>query len=223
MAAKEKADLTPDELRSDHPIGTGLGAAGGAIAGATLGSAGGPVGTVVGGVIGAVAGGLAGRGVAEVANPHPTDDQHEHNLGKGLGAGGGAMAGAVVGSAGGPVGAAAGAAIGAVAGGAAGKGMAHAVNHDREDAYWRGAHIHEPYYNPELSYDDYAPAYRMGWESRARYDGGTFEQYEPAFRNDWDVVKGDSRLEWADAKHAARAGWDRIERALPGDADGDGR
>ncbi|MEO8656500.1 MAG: hypothetical protein ABI409_20425, partial [Ramlibacter sp.] len=83
MAAKEKTDHTDDLIKDDHPIGTGLGAAGGAIAGATLGSAGGPVGTVVGGVIGAVAGGLAGRGVAEVANPEPADEQHDHNLGKG--------------------------------------------------------------------------------------------------------------------------------------------
>ena len=97
------------------------------------------------------------------------------------------------------------------------------VNHDHEDAYWREAHVREPYYNPQRSYDDYAPAYRMGWESRAKYDGGTFDQYEPAFRNDWDNVKGESRLGWEEARHAARAGWHRIERALPGDADGDGR
>jgi hypothetical protein len=123
----------------------------------------------------------------------------------------------------GPVGAAVGAAVGAVAGGAAGKGVAHAVNHDEEDAYWRGKHSSEPYYQPGFTYEDYQPAYRMGWSSRARYDGGSFEQYEPAFRNDWDMVKGSSRLTWDEARHAASAGWHRVERALPGDADGDGR
>ena len=101
--------------------------------------------------------------------------------------------------------------------------MAHTVNHDLEDAYWREAHAKEPYYNPDHSYGDYAPAYRMGWVSRARYDGGTFEQYEPAFRNDWDTIRGDSRLDWEEARHAVKAGWHRIERTLPGDADGDGR
>jgi hypothetical protein len=69
------------------------------------------------------------------------------------------------------------------------------VNHDREDAYWREAHRNEPY----------------------------FDQYEPVFRNDWESTKGQSRLGWDEASHAARAGWHRIERALPGDADGDGR
>ena len=130
----------------------------------------------------------------------------------------------VGGSVGGPVGAGVGAVVGAVAGGAAGKGVAHAVNHDEEDAYWRENHVREPYFNPERSYDDYGPAYRMGWESRARYDEGTFDTYEPSFRNDWDEsYRGQSQLTWAEARHAARAGWERFERKLPGDADGDGR
>jgi hypothetical protein len=153
-----------------------------------------------------------------------------HPVGTGVGAAGGAIAGAALGSAGGPAGALVGGVIGAVAGGLAGRGVAEMtnpepsdVNHDREDAYWREAHRSEPYYNPERSYDDYAPAYRMGWESRAKYDGGTFDQYELAFRNDWDTMRGDSRLDWEEAKHAVRAGWHRVERALPGDADGDGR
>lgn len=148
-------------------------------------------------------------------NPHP--------VGTGVGAAGGAVAGAALGSAAGPVGTVVGGVIGAVAGGLAGREVAQAIDPAREDAYWRDAHMNEPYYNPVHSYDDYQPAYRMGWESRAKYDGGTFDQYEPAFRNDWETVKGKSRLGWEEAKHAARAGWHRVEQALPGDADGDGR
>jgi hypothetical protein len=92
---------------------------------------------------------------------------------------------------------------------------ADAVNHADEDAYWRESHRKEPYYKPEHTYDDYAPAYRMGWESRAKYDDGTFDRYEPAFRNDWQSVRGNSRLDWQDAKHAVRAAWMRMEQALP--------
>jgi len=159
----------------------------------------------------------------------------EHPIGTGIGAAGGAVAGAAIGLAGGPAGALVGGVIGAVAGGLAGRGLAevanpepmdgvaHAVNHDQEDAYWREAHTREPYYNPERSYEDYAPAYRLGWESRAKYDNGTYDRYEPAFGNDWDRVKGTSRLTWEEAKHATRAAWHRMERALPGDADGDHR
>jgi hypothetical protein len=96
-----------------------------------------------------------------------------------------------------------------------GQAVERVLNHDYEHAYWREAHMAEPYYNPAYSYEDYAPAYRMGWEGRAKYDGGTFDQYEPAFRNDWDDVKGESRLSWDEAKHAVRAGWHRIDDALP--------
>jgi outer membrane lipoprotein SlyB len=229
MAAKEKIDdldvAKDNDLTKDHPVGTGVGAAGGAVAGATAGSVmGGPIGAVVGGVIGAVAGGLVGRGVAETANPEPQDYQHEHNLGKGLGVGGGAAVGTGVGATmAGPVGAAVGAAIGAVAGGAVGKGAAHAVNHDEEDAYWREHHTSEPYYNPQRTYDDYGPAYRMGWEHRARYDEGGFDQYEPAMGNDWDNFRAQSQLTWAEARHAARAGWERIERKPRGDVDPNAR
>ena len=35
--------------------------------------------------------------------------------------------------------------------------------------------------------------------------------------------KGKSRLNWEEAKDASRAAWHRVERAIPGDADGDGR
>ena len=98
-------------------------------------------------------------------------------------------------------------------------GTSVAVNHDEEDAYWRQNHVREPYYSPDYSYDDYGPAYRMGWESRARYDQGTFDTYEPSFRNDWDEsFRGQSRLTWAQARHAARAGWERVERK--GEAEG---
>jgi hypothetical protein len=167
-----------------------------------------------------------------------------HPVGTGVGAAGGAIAGAALGAAGGPAGALVGGVIGAVAGCLAGLGVAelanrklpdeenghslgngsaHRVDHDLEDAYWREAHAKEPYYNPEHSYGDYAPAFRMGWVSGARYDGATFEQYEPAFRNEWETIRGDSRLVWEEARHAVKAGWQRVQRTLPGHADKAGR
>jgi hypothetical protein len=36
-------------------------------------------------------------------------------------------------------------------------------------------------------------------------------------------VRGASRLSWDQAKHASRAAWHRVERAIPGDLDRDGR
>jgi hypothetical protein len=123
------------------------------------------------------------------------------------------------------VGGAIGAAVGAVAGGLAGHAAGEAVNPSVEDIYWRQAHIREPYYRKDFTYDDYGPAYRTGYEGASRYHGQNrrFDDVEPELRGDYQRLKGKSRFAWEDAKAAARAAWDRVERALPGDVDDDGR
>lgn len=151
------------------------------------------------------------------------DLKKDHSVGEGVGAAGGAVTGMAVGaSVGGPVGAVVGAAVGAVAGGAAGHGVAEAIDPTVEDAYWRENFRTRPYVKSGYDYNDYRDAYRYGWESRARtnktWDDAAFE-----LENGWDRAKAKSRLAWADAKEAVRDGWHRVERAMPGDADGDGR
>lgn len=156
-------------------------------------------------------------------NPDPiTGEPGSHPVGTGVGAAGAGAAGAAVGGAvGGPVGAVVGAAVGAVAGGLAGKGVAEAVDPTREDAYWREAHTKEPYYERDYSYDDYAPAYRAGYESYA--GGRDFNSAERDVQTRYGQLRGKSRLGWEKARAASRAAWDRVERAIPGDADRDGK
>jgi hypothetical protein len=87
------------------------------------------------------------------------------------------------------------------------------INPTAEDAYWRRAFKDEPYYQPELAYDDYSPAYRVGYTGPLRRDG-SFSMLEELLREDWDRVKGRSRLAWPQARLAIRAAWDRVaERA----------
>jgi hypothetical protein len=116
---------------------------------------------------------------------------------------------------------AAGAAIGALAGGAAGKGVGHVVNPQAEDTYWRNTYQTQPYYTPGYTYDDYQPAYALGYNSTGRYP--SYDLAEAHMADEWDRVKGGSRLTWNQAKSASRAAWDKVERAMPGDFDGDGR
>ncbi len=146
-----------------------------------------------------------------------------HPVGTGVGAAAGGTAGAAIGMVAGPVGALAGAVVGAVVGGLAGKGVAEGVNPTAEDAYWRDNFVREPYYAMGRSYEDYSPAYRVGYEGRGLYDGRSFEDAEPELRRSYEAARGSSRLEWEEARVASRAAWHRVERALPGDADGDGR
>ena len=146
-----------------------------------------------------------------------------HPVGTGVGATGGAVAGATIGAAGGPVGMAVGGAIGAVVGGLAGHAVGEAIDPTAEDSYWRSTYENEPYRNSAYSYDDYAPAYKLGYASRERYVGRSFNDVENELAAEWEEAKGDSRLAWNDAKHATRAAWHRVERAVPGDLDNDGR
>jgi hypothetical protein len=93
------------------------------------------------------------------------------------------------------------------------------------DVYWREAFRREPYYTTDYTYDDFAPAYRTGYEAAGRYHGENrrFDDLEPELRADFERTKGRSRLTWANAKNAVRAAWDRVEQVMPGDFDNDGR
>ncbi len=146
-----------------------------------------------------------------------------HPVGVGVGAAGGAAAGAAIGSMGGPVGTVVGAAIGGVAGGLAGKGAAEAINPTLEDAHWRGTYPSRPYADKDADYETYQPAYRYGWESASARRGRSFDEVEADLERGWEDAKGASKLGWDQAKHATRDAWHRVERAIPGDYDKDGR
>lgn len=151
------------------------------------------------------------------ANRDPiTGTPGAHPVGTGVGAAvGGMAAGAAAGTvAAGPVGTVVGAAVGAIAGGLAGKAVAEHFDPTREDAYWRDNYSRESYYQNGMTYDDYQPAYRLGWESRGRYAGKRFDEVERDLARDWDTNRGKSKLSWDHGKHATRAAWDRIERAV---------
>src|SRR5688572_11398834 len=109
-----------------------------------------------------------------------------HPVGTGLGATGGAVAGAAIGSVGGPVGMAVGGAVGAVVGGLGGKAAGEAVNPTGEAEYWRSAYENEPYRNQAFGYEDYAPAYQLGYENRTRYAGKSFDQVENSLASEWE-------------------------------------
>lgn len=159
------------------------------------------------------------------ANRDPiTGTPGAHPVGVGVGAaGGGAAAGAAVGTVAGPVGTMVGAAVGAVVGGLVGKAAAEAIDPTVEDTYWKANYNKEPYYEKGRGYDDYAHAYRTGYEGRIRHQARTFEEAEKDLQMDYNKRRGASGLTWEQNKRAARAAWDRVERAMPGDADGDGR
>lgn len=177
------------------------------------------------------------------STPNPVDREREderlnrdpisgkpgaHPVGTGVGAAAGGAAGAGIGAvAGGPVGAAIGGVAGAIAGGLMGKGAAEKLDPTEEETYWRGVYESRPYADPDLSYDDYGPAYRYGWESWVeRVDSKKkFDQVEADLRAGWERSKANTRLTWDKAKDAVRDSWQRVSERFGDDdmrADDDG-
>jgi hypothetical protein len=87
------------------------------------------------------------------------------------------------------------------------------VDPQREDRYWQDAYWAEPYYRAGFSYDDYAPAYCVGYIGRAQY-GGSFDDAEKSLCANWIRIKGDSRLGLEEAMQAIRAAWDHASQPV---------
>jgi phage tail tape-measure protein len=145
----------------------------------------------------------------QVSNSTRETSERQHvgsTAGAAVGAGGGIAAGAAAGTlAAGPVGAVVGAAVGAVVGGLGGKALAEGFDSKPVDRHWGSRFHQEPYYDEGMSYEDYAPAYRLGAAARARYPQARFEDTEAQMEAEYPDMRGESRLAWERAKHAARA------------------
>lgn len=149
------------------------------------------------------------------ANPSP----HAHELGGALGmaavgvAGGilaGVTAGAAIGGIAGPIGAIAGAAIGGAVGGAAGEEVARELNPTLEEVYWEKNFRTRPYSGDGQDFANYRSAYRVGIDGYMANPKQSFESLEPSLRNNWNIARGDSKLEWEEARHAAQDAFSRL-------------
>lgn len=80
-----------------------------------------------------------------------------------------------------------------------------------EDTFWSRAHARAPYASPARDFEDYRPAYRVGYLGRSRFLG-SFRDAEEGLRAEWEQAKGASRLSWSEARHAARAAWNHVSR-----------
>jgi hypothetical protein len=77
--------------------------------------------------------------------------------------------------------------------GGVGGALAEAIHPTFEDDYWRETYASRNYVREGEDYETFAPAFRYGWESYARYPRKRFEER---------------------AREAARDAWRRIERTL---------
>lgn len=80
-----------------------------------------------------------------------------------------------------------------------------------EEQYWRDAHCFEAYWQHGFDFEDFAPAYCVGYIGYAQY-GGNYEDAEKCLGANWMRIKGDSRLPYEVAQLAMRAAWDRVAK-----------
>ncbi len=145
-------------------------------------------------------------------NPDPlTGEPGSHPVGTGVGTTGGGITGAAIGAAvAGPVGAAVGAVVGGVAGAYSGRGVAEAVNPTVEDAYWRENHGRQEWASANTSYDDYASAYRTGYEGVGKYGGRQYDEIEGDLARDYEKNDANPAIPWDRARPAVKAAWHRV-------------
>ena len=234
-----------------HPVGVGLGGTGGAVVGAAVGSLLGPIGTLVGGAIGTVAGAAAGKGAAERVDPtaeteywrteYATRPYYDraysyedyapaYRYGDELRASSGMTAWDDNRAREGWEKVKADSKLGwekakdAVRDAFDRSDRTYRA-YDATDKYYADNHRTADYYKPDYNYQsDYQPAYRYGTYARSNNLGRTWDSsVESDLERGWEGAKGTSKLAWSDAKHAVKDAWHGVERALPGDADNDGR
>ncbi len=96
--------------------------------------------------------------------------------------------------------------------------------YDTTDRYYADQFERVDYRDRDASYADYRPAYRYGTQARSRYGNRSWDAgLEDELAAGWERTRGGSPLSWEKARFAVRDAWHGVERALPGDADGDGR
>lgn len=114
---------------------------------------------------------------------------------------GGAAAGAAMGMVAGPAGVVIGATVGAIIGADAGHAVGEKIN-PTQLVWWEENHGSRPYVKAGKDYTHYEPAYRTGIEAARTRDGKDFKDLAPGIENNWNLSRGNSQLEWNDARPA---------------------
>jgi hypothetical protein len=145
-----------------------------------------------------------------------------HPVGTAAGAVGGGVTGAALGAAiAGPIGAAVGTVVGSIAAAYGARGVAEAMSPTiEEEKYWREHHANQPYAEKGCSYEDYAAAYRTGYEGFHKYPGKPYEEIENDLALDYQRNQPGAALPWDHARHAVRAAWAKLSHDVtPRDPD----
>jgi hypothetical protein len=142
-----------------------------------------------------------------------TGEAGAHPVATGIGAAAIGAAGlAVAAAVAGPIGVAVATAGGALIGGYVGKALGEVIDPTSEEAFWRDEHPNQAFAETDSAFEDYAPAYRVGYEGFARHSGQnrTFEEAEQELQARYEETE--SKVPWEKARAASKAAWTRMHR-----------
>ena len=76
-----------------------------------------------------------------------------------------------------------------------------------ENKYWRKHFAHRPYYVAGRSYDQYQPAYELGWLNAILHPHSSFDTLEAHLAQQWSSQRSTSLLPWNEVSSAVQDAW----------------
>lgn len=76
-----------------------------------------------------------------------------------------------------------------------------------ESAYWHAHFSKLSFYVAGRSYDQYEPAFKLGWESALQKPDASFEDFLPWLESQWMAQRTSSLLPWREVHTAIKAAW----------------
>lgn len=76
-----------------------------------------------------------------------------------------------------------------------------------EDAYWQTQFSKETYYAAGRGYDQYRPAYELGWSAALEYPDAQFFDLAQHLELQWERRKSTSLLPWREVQYAVKEAW----------------
>jgi hypothetical protein len=85
------------------------------------------------------------------------------------------------------------------------------------DAYWHDRYFTEPYFVAGRGYDQYRPAYALGWTAALEPEHAQqdFAAVEAHLEERWERVHGSSLLHWSQVRDAAEDSWRQARHKAP--------
>lgn len=88
------------------------------------------------------------------------------------------------------------------------------VDFDRELQYWRSHYPESEFCRPGLAYEDYEPALKLGINVFLHGHGSSLEEQDDELSDAYYRTRGNSPLDWNEARPAAAAAWQRMRGKL---------